>query len=52
MEPSYKCAECGASATIDENQVITRECEDHADKGVILDMGAVKLTGVGALSNE
>ena len=47
-EPSYKCAECGAKVTVDpDTQVMTRECEGHEDKGVILDMGEVALVGVG-----
>lgn len=52
MKHSYKCAECGAKVTVDENHVITRECEGHEDKGVILDMGEVQLVGVAKFSNQ
>ena len=49
-EPRYICAECGAAVTVDENQVLHRACEGHEDKGVILDMGEVVLTGAATVN--
>lgn len=52
MKPSYTCAKCGAAVFIDKNMVITRECEEHDEYGVILEMGRVELVGASKLSNE
>ena len=48
MEPTYRCAKCGASVAVDADGNLTRECE-HADAPVILDMGEVILVGAASV---